>query len=224
MALFIAANNLSFVANPPKPPPNIKILYLGSSYFNYNSLPLLVENLVNTSGKTMVRDQYIPNGIYLADHATSDVTAAKIQQQKWDYVVLQGVGSLTAYPENITHHPVLPSLHTLCDLIKANHEETKIIFCLPWAFEDGMTWNGWPDTYSDMQNAIYSNTLQYAEEVGCQIAPVGWAWKAVLQEKEFPLHYLHLSDWNHPNLKGSYLMACVIYSTIFLEPTTENSY
>ena len=33
-----------------------------------------------------------------------------------------------------------------------------------------------------------------------------------------------MSDWNHPSLKGSYLMACVIYSTVFQESTVGNTY
>ena len=92
-----------------------------------------------------------------------------------------------------------------------------MIFCMPWAFEDGMLWKGWDDDYEDMQIKIYNNTLKYSKEVGFGIAPVGWAWNTVLKEKNDTLHYLHLSDWNHPSLRGSYLMACVIFSTIFQE-------
>jgi len=33
-----------------------------------------------------------------------------------------------------------------------------------------------------------------------------------------------MSDWYHPTLKGSYLLACVIFSTIFQESSTNNSY
>jgi hypothetical protein len=75
-----------------------------------------------------------------------------------------------------------------------------------------------------MQMKIYSNTLKYADDIGFMIAPVGWAWFKVLEDKNYPLHYLHLSDWNHPSLKGSYLMACVIYSSIFKESTSGTDY
>jgi len=88
-----------------------------------------------------------------------------------------------------------------------------------------MTWvEGWTDTYADMQVIIYNNTLQYSNNIGFTTAPVGWAWKKVLSENGYPLHYLHMSDWNHPSLKGSYLMACVIHSTIFLESTVGIQY
>lgn len=130
-----------------------------------------------------------------------------------------------AYPEIYTHHPVYPALVTLRDIIYENCESTRMVFCMPWAYEDGMTWlEGWTDTYVDMQIHIYDNILQYSDEIGFEISPVGWAWKTALEENYFPLHYLHLSDWNHPSLKGSYLMACVIFSTIFQESSVGNTY
>ncbi|MBN1349360.1 T9SS type A sorting domain-containing protein [candidate division KSB1 bacterium] len=202
-----------------------KILFIGSSYFNYDDLPSLFKNLVENSGKEVYIDQQSRSGLYLSDHAERPSTVAKINELNWDYVILQGVGSNTAYPDTYTGHPVLPALITLRDKIRANCKSTKMVFCLPWAYEDGMTWlEGWTDTYSDMQLKIYDNTLKYSNEVGFMIAPVGWAWNTVLEEKSFPLHYLHRSDWNHPSLKGSYLMACVIFSTIYLESSVDNPF
>jgi hypothetical protein len=119
-----------------------KILFIGSSYFTFDDLPGLFKNLAETAGKEVTIDQYIINGLYLSDHASSEITEDKINQDLWDYVILQGVGPNTAYPENITDHPVYPSLITLRDKIKANCNSTKMVFCLPWAFEDGMTWKG----------------------------------------------------------------------------------
>ncbi|MFC2107140.1 DUF4886 domain-containing protein [Bacteroidota bacterium] len=196
-----------------------KILFLGSSYFNLNSLPDLIQNLADNSNKDVYIDQFIPSGIYLSDHATSPVSEAKINSQDWDFVILQGVGSITAYPDSFTAHPVFPSLQTLQNKIYQNCASTQMFFCLPWAFEDGMTWYGWPDTYTDMQLKAYNNTMEYSSNLDFPIAPVGWAWNTVLEKMNFPLHYLHQSDWNHPSLRGSYLMACVIYSAVFQEST-----
>jgi flagellar hook capping protein FlgD len=194
------------------------VLFIGSSYFNYNNLPSLFEDLTASAGYDIYIDQSIMNGLYLADHVDRPITITKINERDWDYVILQGVGSLMAYPDYYTDHPVYPALIALRDLILANCAETRIIFCMPWAFEDGMTWvPGWTDTYTDMQLHIYNNTLLYSEEIGFEISPVGWAWNTVLEELEFPLHYLHMSDWNHPSLRGSYLMACTIFSTVYLE-------
>jgi len=96
---------------------------------------------------------------------------------------------------------------------------------MPWAYEDGMTWlPGWTDTYADMQLKIYNNTLKWADSLDFMVSPVGWAWNTVLKDKNYPLHYLHKSDWNHPSPKGSYLMACAIYSTVYRESTVGISY
>ena len=89
-----------------------------------------------------------------------------------------------------------------------------MVFCLPWAFEDGMTWvQGWTDTYEDMQIEIYENTLEYSNNLDFVISPVGWAWYKVLKEKNYPLHYLHMSDWKaHRSLHGGIGLAAVFES------------
>ncbi len=165
------------------------------------------------------------NGLYLSDHLKREDTNNKVKAKKWDYVILQGVGRLIANPDIFTNNSIYYSVETLKNKIFFNHNSTKIIFCMPWAYEDGMAWkDGWTDLFPEMQKAIYENTLKYAEEIGFMVAPVGWVWYAVLEEKNYPLHYLHLPEWNHPSLKASYLMACVIYSTIFQERATDNNY
>jgi len=196
----------------------IKVLFIGSSYFNYNNLPNLFEQLSLSAGRQVYIDSCCINGWYLSNHVNSSQTQAKINEMQWDYVILQGCGINMAYPEHNFTPPAYPALVTLRDMIYANCATSKMLFCMPWAFEDGMTWyQNWTDTFEDMQILIYNNTLQYSDEIGFQIAPVGWAWYMVLEDQEYPLHYLHMSDWNHPSLRGSYVMTCVIYSSIFLE-------
>ncbi len=203
----------------------LEVLFIGSSYFNSNDLPGMVKKMAGSGDSNIAVHTAGRNGLYLADHAEMSSTESKINERDWDFVILQGVGSLTAYPASYTHHPVYPALVTLRDKITANCESTKMVFCLPWAYEDGMTWlTGWTDTYEDMQKKIYENTLKYSDDIGFVIAPVGWTWNTVLKEKNYPLHFLHMSDWNHPSLKGTYLMACVIYSTIFQKSTSGIEY
>lgn len=229
LLLSLLCSNCRISRNPEKeeqePVSSLKILLIGSSYFSFNNLEGMLNHFFSDRKKEVYLQAAVQNGLFLADHVTRSDTLAKIDEQKWDYVILQGVGALMAYPDYYTHHPVYPALVSLRDKILANHDSTKIVFCLPWAFEDGMAWKeGWTDLYPEMQQKIYDNTRKYANEIGLVIAPVGWAWRRVLMEKNYPLHYLHMSDWNHPSRKGSYLMACVIYSTIFKERTTGITY
>jgi len=161
-----------------------EILFIGSSYFVANNLPALVEEFASLTKKEVFIDEYIPSGVLLWEHANSIQTEVKIYEKDWDFVVLQGVGVLTAYPEEYPRAPVLAALQRLDSIITRN----------------------------------------WSDEIGFVISPVGWAWYQVLEEKEYPLHYLHLSDWNHPSLRGSYLMACTVFSTIFQVSTVGISF
>jgi|GEM_PF-1202975 len=196
----------------------LEVLFIGSSYFNYNHLPDLFSELCVSADKPVFVDGVIHNGWYLENHVNSAETQEKIAQRSWDVVVLQGVGTNCAYPDHFTDHPLLPALESLCGSIWQANADAKILYCMPWAFEDGMTWyQNWTDDFVAMQDKIFSNTLNVSSEVGCCIAPVGWAWKQVLVDYDFPLHFLHMSDWNHPSVRGSYLMGAVIFSSIFVK-------
>jgi len=206
------------ITGPQPSQGEVKILFIGSSYFNGNNLLGMFEGLAHATNKKVFVDYSIVDGTYLDYHASNSYTLSKINEQDWDFVVLQGVGRQMAYPSVYTAHESYPALKSLRKNITTNCETTKMMFCLPWAFEDGMAWlGGWTDLYDDMQKKIYYYTLEYAKEIKFMIAPVGWVWYKVLEDRNYPLHYLHLSDWNHPSSKGTYLMACVIYSSIFKE-------
>jgi hypothetical protein len=209
----------------------VEVLFLGSSYFIYNDLPSLFRNLSQNGGHEVVVDKHYIYAGYLEDHAASPETEAKINSRQWDFVVLQGVCTNMAFPDNhqnifppYERHELRESLRTLRQKIKANFAGTRMVYCMPWAFEDGTTWlDGYDDTYFEMQQMIYDNTILFSDDIGFVIAPVGWAWNEVMKENT-QLHYLFQADWNHPSLRGSYLMACVIYSTLFQEETNGNPY
>jgi hypothetical protein len=212
-------------------PDDLLVLFIGSSYFEYNDLPGIFERLASESGKNVYVRREVASGRYLDYFAENAITEKVIQEQDWDYVLLQGGCQNSAYPEThhiITpgsgYHPVYPALETLKAKIEANHADSRTVYMMPWAFEDGMTWvEGMTDTYQDMQQKIYDNTLRWADSVEISVAPVGWAWYDVLAGDP-PLHYLHLPDWNHPNLHGSYLSASVIFATVFVESVENVAY
>jgi len=225
ITLLIFPNLILLAAEHESALDSCKILFIGNSYFKYNNLPNLFKNISDSLGQPVLLGQQIVGGTNLSYHADNDLTEQKINETSWDYVVLMPTPTTTAYPTVFTKQPVYPPLITLKRKIHENCESTRIILCMPWAFEDGMIWlSGWTDEYPEMQAKIYNNTIQIADSLNLIIAPVGWAWNAVLEERDYPLHYLHLSDWSHPSMSGSYLMACVVYSTIFRENTENCKY
>jgi len=199
------------------------VLFLGNSNVRYNNLPKLFEDLSINSNKNVFVDSYAMDGMQLADHLTDPDALNKISERQWDYVVLIGGSMRAAYPDSFIQKPVKQALADLKNLITENNDSAKTIYCMPWAYEDGMKWLvGWTDDYKEMQQKIYSNTLRLKSDIDFWIAPVGWAWFMVLKENDYPLHFLHREDWSHPTLDGSYLAACVIFATLFQESCSGN--
>jgi hypothetical protein len=227
MALPALGCNIVDIGGPELQDPeqgDVKILFIGSSYFTVNDLPGIFEAFANEAGRQVFVRREMTPGYYLDHFAGSSSAARAIREQEWDFVVLQGGCQNAAYPEDhhlITpssgYHPVLPALDHLRQKVGHNHGGTRVVYMIPWAFEDGMTWvQGQTDTYEDMQLKIRDNVLRWADSLDLVVAPVGMAWYDVLREGRSQ-HYLHTSDWNHPNMRGSYLSAATIFVTLFLE-------
>jgi hypothetical protein len=79
----------------------------------------------------------------------------------------------------------------------------RTIFFLTWARQN------LPETQSLLTNAYVS----IAKELHAILIPVGLAWQTAL--KKNPGLELHQKDLSHPTPAGSYLAACVLYSTLY---------
>ena len=205
-------------------PGETKILFIGASYLAVNDLPGIFEELAVAAGKEVFVARAVRSGYYLDFFAQDPGTAQAIRDQEWDFVILSGGCQTAAYPETHhfirsdwgQHHP-FPALQELHRKVAENHPETELIVVLPWAFEDGMTWiAGQADDYFAMQERIRGNILEWAASLDLAVSPVGMAWKTVLGWG-VPQHYLHMSDWNHPAPRGSFLSAVTLYATVFQE-------
>ncbi|UCD23434.1 MAG: hypothetical protein JSW51_10335 [Gemmatimonadota bacterium] len=207
----------------PKPG-DIKVLFIGSSYLDYNDMPAMVERFAIKADRDIYVGRRILPGHRLDYFASDPVTEQRVNEHDWDYVVLQGGCMNAAYPEthhelqpNQGYHPVYPALATLKGKIDARGSKTRTVYMMGWAFEDGLTWiAGQTDTYDEMQEHVYDNSLLWSDSLDLVVAPVGWAWRELLADDP-PQHYLHDTDWNHANPRGTYLSAAVIYATLFGE-------
>ncbi len=212
-------------------PGDLKILLIGNSYLGYNEFPAMFKFFCQAAGKKVFIGHAIVYGQPLDYHARSGDTYSKIISQKWDYVILEEGGAVYGYPD--THQYIFPpyikydtynSLKILDNIVKTNNPSAKTILFVPWAYEDGTTWvPGYSDTYEVMQKKIFDTCMGWAGELNMIPAPVGWAFNEVMKTNK-QLHYLYSTDSSHPSQKGSYLMGCVFYKTIFNESCKGNSY
>ncbi len=205
-------------------PGDLKVLFIGASYLAVNDLPGLFRGLAEAAGKEVFVAGRVQSGYYLDFFAGDEATTRAIRDQEWDYVILSGGCQTAAYPDthhlikgDWGHHDPYPALQVLKRKVLANHPGTTVVYMMPWAFEDGMTWiPGQTDDYFEMQDKIRDNSLAWRDSLDLVIAPVGMAWRAVM-EWNVPVHYLHMSDWNHPAPRGSFLAAATLYATVFRE-------
>ena len=90
------------------------------NYFNYNNLPDMFKNLAEAEEKKVLIDRSTKNMTYLDYHSTNPATEQKINEQKWDYVLLQGVCTNCGYPETHHHLGFLPT-HKLKMVVQRCH-------------------------------------------------------------------------------------------------------
>ncbi|MCU0639345.1 MAG: hypothetical protein MUF59_05695 [Candidatus Krumholzibacteria bacterium] len=186
------------------------VLLIGNSLTAYNDTPATIQELADSAGVEMNVQLAIYLGHSLQDIVDRGDVFDRIKLEKWDYVLLQGSDYTVAFPEY--HYEILPPIETLADSIYANEPCTKIVFFMDWCLQDGIDLlSGEHLTFHEFQVMIRSGTLVLADNMGFMVAPCGVAWDVVLAAH--PEIILHDPDGGHPGPKGSYLNACVYFST-----------
>lgn len=205
-----------------------RVLFLGNSYTFYNSLPQLVSNMTGASGRTLITDNNTVGGYTLNNHLSNATSLSKIQQGQWDYVVIQEQSQIPTI-DYYRYNFMYPSGIGLRDSIKKYNPCATIITYMTWGRRYGGQQCDGTNTYcspvftdfNHMQDSLTSAYEELADLIGAQDAPVGVAWKNVLNSSSY---VLHVSDNSHPSLEGSYIAACVIYSAIWKMPSLGNTY
>ena len=186
----------------------LRILFIGNSYTFQNGLPNMVAALFRSEGCNVEVEILAPGGWTLADHAASNESLNLIASGSWDYVVLQEQSVIPALYEE-RKGQMYPAARVLDERIQAGGAETVLF--MTWGRKHGLATQGFPD-YASMQTELSAGTIEIAEELGALVAPVGIAWgEALAQQPDIALWEL---DGSHPSETGSYLAACVLYTTI----------
>lgn len=194
-----------------------RALFLGNSYTFFSSMPAIVANLANSGGDTLIHDSSTPGGYTLEGHSTNATSLAKIAQGNWDYVVLQGQSQRPSFSPGQVAQEVLPYAAILSDSIKSANPCTEPVFFMTWGRKNGDQNNCqfYPPvcTYEGMQTRLKSSYVLMATDNEATVAPAGMAfWESRLQDPNLELYN---PDQSHPSYAGSYLTACVFYSSFF---------
>jgi len=198
------------------------VLFIGNSYTYSNNLPQLLRNLALANGDTVTFDSNTPGGYTLDDHTQNGTTISKIYQQAWDYVVIQAQSQEGALSPTFVSWGLFPYAEILDSMVHDNNACTQTVFFMTWGRKNGDTMYCpyYPPvcTYDGMQQRLRENYLQMGYDNGAIVSPVGIAWKNVIATN--PSFDLYTPDESHPSMHGSYLSACVFYSTLFRKPAS----
>jgi len=203
-----------------------RVLFIGNSYTYANNLPQLLADVALSKSDSVIYDSSTPGGATFFTHCNSLNTWQKIRSQKWDVVILQGQSQEPSLSPATVMIQSFPYVKQLCDSVRASNTCSEIMFYMTWGRKNSdmsycATYS--PScTYSGMQGRLRESYMLFKDSFMTSVAPIGVAWKSF--RNNFPLIDLYSPDESHPSLHGSYLAACVFYSSIFKKTTVGSTY
>lgn len=186
--------------------PTVRVLFIGNSYTWSNGLPAVLVKLGDATQSPVRFEvaQHTPGGARWEQHAVNP-TVHQLIAQSWDTVVLQ---DQSAQAWQRTNWPnVKASLIALDDRIKKAGAKTLLF--MTWARRAPIV----PGDGVFEGNASLNNYYErHADVIKADVAPVGRAWAHALRDNGGLT--LHTGDGSHPNAHGTYLAACVFYTSL----------
>jgi hypothetical protein len=185
----------------------IRILFVGNSYVYSNNLPEVLEVITNNSSDDSLYTEMVTiPGSTLQIQWELGEALQKIQTKNWDYVILQEHSTLG--PRLINGQLRINDPANFYKYVRLFNEEitkdsSETLLLLTWARKSA------PEHQPKINNAY----LNIGNELDIKVIPVGAAWQEVLNNyNDIDLYW---NDDSHPTYEGSYLSACVIYSSLF---------
>ncbi len=182
----------------------MRILMLGNSFTSTNNMPQMLADLTGAEVVTHTR-----GGARLSEHLNPATrlgtrTQAALQNERWDYVVLQEMSNGPATtPQRFFH-----SVEQLCHLICQNGA-VPILYAT-WAYQkNGAKLAAMGMDYEEMFCRMHDAYHQAAEQNNALIADVGQKFHALSDTQE-----LYAADGIHPNKLGSRIAAETIAAVI----------
>jgi hypothetical protein len=206
-----------------------KVLFIGNSFMSFNDLPTLFSQLAQGSGEEVVVASRIPGGASVGDtiqgtfaHMYNPDVYSLIKGDNWDYLFLQDRQSRFAMSRGI-----FPGDSKVIE----GHIKIRdsLLFYHPCAH---MAWfagfgpkNGYPPystTGVGLIDSIYQNYKYLEDSIGQVIVPIGPAYLRIIAG--YPSIDLWGPDEEHPSIKGSLLIASVLYATVFKSSPISSSF
>ncbi len=192
---------------------SLSVLFIGNSYIYTNDLPTVFKNLTQSQGDIATVDSKTNGGFTFQSHVNDPVTFQKINAKPWDFVILQGQSQEPSFPYGQVNSSTLPNAVRLADSVYANAPCSQVHYFMTWGRQAGdPQWDS-INTFNKMNKRLRDAYLRIADSSHASVSPSGPAWKYVIDNH--PSINLFSPDGSHPSFAGTYLSACVFYSSIY---------
>lgn len=175
----------------PRDPKVISVLFLGNSLTYWNDLPRVTEDIAKGEARPIRAASVTMGGASLDQLWYRTKALEALWLHHWDYVIVQERSGRAPHDRGELFHQYLGMF---ANEIRKSGAQPLIY----------MTWL--PDQAAANEK-LFRNAATRAR---AKLVPAGIAW-AELTKKGMNL----LDDGTHPNIAGSYLVACSVFSTIY---------
>ena len=153
-------------------------------------------------GDTLIHETSTYGGSSFSSHSTNTQTLNKINQQKWDYVVIQAQSQEPALSPRYVNAKVFPAAQVLIDAIERTHLCIEPLFFMSFGRQLGDASNcvSYPPvcTYLGMQERLRTRYLDMSFFHNASCSPVGMVWKeSIAIDSSINLYS---SDSSHPSI------------------------
>jgi hypothetical protein len=222
--IIISAFLLSSVASQAAD--SLRVLFIGNSYTDVNSLPGAVSQLAAAGGDHMYYQMVAPGGYTFQQHAFYQPTIDAIAGGGWDYVVLQEQSQRPSFHDGQVANQVYPYARRLDSLVHAYNPCARTVFYMTWGRKNGDAGNcaAWPPvcTYSGMDSLLQLRYKIMADDNDAWLSPVAKVWRFLRNNN--PGIELYQNDESHPSMAGTYAGALSFYSLFYHKNPELNSF
>ncbi len=202
-----------------------RVLFVGNSYTGSNDLPNLTRTLAMSYGDTFEVFDRAPGGFTFSNHCASPDFFDQIRNGNFDAVILQEQSQLPSFPIEQVESQCFPYAKQIVDSIRSVNPKTRIVFYSTWGRQNGDQQNcaSWPPvcSFKGMNELLRQRYIQMAKDNSCRVAPVSSVWRDLRDSTQLSLYE---PDGSHPSITGSFVIAGVIYSTLFDKPLSTGKF
>jgi hypothetical protein len=189
--------------------PGLRVLFVGNTLTSDNGMPQMLSDLADADPERqpIFAVRYARRGSTLEDALDDRRLTSLLEDERWNYVVLQEHSQLASRPDERKTH-MIPAATALAGM--AHRAGAQTVLFSTGAYADGDEDGVDDDTYQAMQTRLNVGYYRVALKLSALLAPVGSAWGQALYRQP-GLGYPWADDGRRPSATGSYLTACVFY-------------